>query len=303
MKIAVLALCILQCALCIPFASARDDVDHCIALQWTKGAVLDLNPLVAPTPGIPDEIRAGIHFHASEDGESQRTNGNILSGGRFPFGDCPKCLFPTIRMLTMCFGPQHQRLDDMWIVVYSPDTRTRFDEWCTNNASTAWASTLPKPFDRISLATNPASHAVSPVDPEPGAPRQWCPPVAHATWLHHNAVYEMRTETGVAGEHGHQATYDEEGRLIRSTIAAGTADYHRPYAQVLWSTGTFPNGYAHRDADVLPFIMALQLDGNPVVPVDMWRNLNRQCIRQGENTDAYIARRPILPSGVQTLTP
>ena len=41
----------------------------------------------------------------------------------------------------------------------------------------------------------------------------------------------------------------------------------------------------------------------PVIPVDTWRNLNRQCLRQGEHTDAYIARRPILPSGTQPLVP
>ena len=284
-------------------ATARDDVDHCIAFDWTSGGSLDLNPLIAPDPGMPPEIRAGIHVHVSEDGEAPLTNSNTLSGNIFSFGKCPKCLYPTIRMLTMCYGPQHQRLDDMWIVINSPETRTRFEEWCSNNVSTAWTTTLPKPFDRINLSTNAVSGEVSPIDPEPGAPNQWCAPVAHSTWLHHNAVYEMRTETGVAGEHGHQATYDAHGCLIRSTIAAGTADYRRPYVRVLWSTGTMPNGFAHRDADVLPFIMALQLDGNPVLPVDTWRNLNRQCLRQGAHTDAYIARRPILPTGTQSLVP
>lgn len=283
-------------------ASARDNVDHCMAIDWTEEGALDLNPLIAPDPGMPPDIRAGIHVHASEDGESQRSDGNILPGNVFQFGKCPKCLQPTIRMLTMCYGPQHQRLDDMWIVINSPDTRTRFSEWCSNNVSTAWADTLPKPFDRIALSTNASSGAVAPVDPEPGAPNEWSPPVAHSTFLHHNAVFEMRTETGVAGEHGHQATYDARGRLIQSTIAAGTADYCRPYVKVLWSSGTVPNGFAHRDADVLPFIMALQLDGNPVLPINTWRDLNRQCLRQGEHTDAYIARRPILPSGSQPLS-
>ncbi len=290
--------------LLLPLAlAARDDVDHCIAFDWTSGGSLDLNPLIAPDPGLPPEIRAGIHVHASEDGEDPRTDVNVLPGNIFSFGKCPKCLYPTIRMLTMCYGPQHQRLDDMWIVINSPDTRRRFDEWCTNNVSTAWATSLPKPFDRILLSTNAVTGAVTPLDPEPGNPNEWSPPVSHSTWLHHNAVYEMRTVTGIAGEHGHQATYDSTGRLIRSTIAAGTADFRRPYVSVLWSSGTIPNGFAHRDADVLPFIMALQLDGNPVIPVDTWRNLNRQCLRQGEHTDAYIARRPILPSGTQPLVP
>lgn len=298
-----LSLCIALVALGFSSTFARDNVDHCIALEWTEEGVLNLPPLVAPDAGMPPEVRAGIHFHACDDGDESLTDGNMVPDGIFLFGNCPKCLFPTIKMLTMCYGPQHMRLDDMWVVVYSPDTRTRFDEWCSSNESTDWAASLPRPFDRIALATNAVTGAVSPIDPEPGPPNQWCPPAAHFTYLHHNAVYEMRTETGIAGEHGHQATYDAKGRLIRSTIAAGTADFRRPYARVLWSTGTVPNGFAHRDADVVPFILALQLDGNPVVPVDIWRNLNRQCLRQGENTDAYISRRPILPSGIQPLVP
>ena len=59
-------------------AIARDDVDHCIALDWTSGGSLDLNPLIAPDPGMPPEIRAGIHVHASEDGEAPRTDANKL---------------------------------------------------------------------------------------------------------------------------------------------------------------------------------------------------------------------------------
>lgn len=110
------------------------------------GGSLDLNPLVGPE-GMPPDIRAGIHFHESYDGEAPLSDGNVVSGGVFRLGNCPKCFFPTIRMLTMCYGRQHMRLDDMWLVIYSPDTRTRFDEWCSNNVSTAWAASLPKPFD------------------------------------------------------------------------------------------------------------------------------------------------------------
>lgn len=91
--------------------------------------------------------------------------------------------------------------------------------------------------------------------------------------------------------------YNLYGSLIESPIASGTADRFAPYNSIDWP---YPDT-DHREQDVYPFIRALQLDGNPVRPNNKIAptNLNRPCIYKGGNTDKYIARRPVLPTGKQ----
>ena len=86
--------------------------------------------------------------------------------------------------------------------------------------------------------------------------------------------------------------YDDQGQLITAPIAAGTADLYAPY-DPRWIPSSARN---HREQDVYPFISALQLDGNPVLPRDINRNLTRPCIYVGPNTDKYIEKRPVLPN-------
>ena len=117
-------------------------------------------------------------------------------------------------------------------------------------------------------------------------------------FLHHDAKYEMRSGP-ISGGHGHQATYDANGVLIETPIAAGTADIAAPFDENdSWRTWSASK---HRDEDVYPFIRALQLDGNPVHPNNkkVPTNLTRPCIYMGLNTDKYIKKRPVLPTGTQ----
>ena len=97
----------------------------------------------------------------------------------------------------------------------------------------------------------------------------------------------------ISGGYGHQATYDVNGMLIRSPIAAGTADMAAPYHAN--DTLRARTGNKHLKQDVQPFLRALQLDGNPVLSTDINRNLSRPCIYMGLNTDKYIEKRPVLP--------
>jgi len=116
------------------------------------------------------------------------------------------------------------------------------------------------------------------------------------TYLHHDAKYEMRSNP-VSDKHGHQAMYDDQGQLITAPIAAGTADLYAPFD----SLGIPSSAKKHRKEDVYPFIRALQLDGNPVHPNNkkVPTNLTRPCIYMGLNTDKYIKKRPVLPTGTQ----
>ena len=154
----------------------------------------------------------------------------------------------------------------------------------TTNLS--WTLGLPQPFSSIEIASG------TPQDPEPGSPNEWQPPEPLNSFLHHDACFGMRSSND--GESGHQATYDAVGSLITSSIAAGTADYRRPYL-----VSGFPNWQRHLNADVKPFILALQLDGNPVQPLNIYRDLSRPCLYQGGHADTYITLRPIIPTGVQ----
>lgn len=114
------------------------------------------------------------------------------------------------------------------------------------------------------------------------------------------AAWEMRSKPDADG-HGHQATYDNAGSLITSTIAAGTADKVSPGS---WYDKRTAN---HRNIDVIPYIMALQLDGNPVWADNLTgliRNivpsrLDRPCIYVGTETEEYLRLRPTPPTGVQ----
>ena len=84
---------------------------------------------------------------------------------------------------------------------------------------------------------------------------------------------------------------------IENPIAAGTADLAAPYyANDMLRVRT---GDKHLKQDVQPFLRALQLDGNPVLPTDINRNLNRPCIYKGSNVQQYIEKRPVLPTGKQ----
>ena len=116
----------------------------------------------------------------------------------------------------------------------------------------------------------------------------------------HNVVFEIRS-VPQPGAHGHQATYRADGALITNTIAAGTADFAAPSPKI------YPRRLSrHRENDVLPFIRALQLDGNPCLPDNglsaatelVPRNLNRPALFEGQNTRRYIEHRPPFPTGI-----
>ena len=121
--------------------------------------------------------------------------------------------------------------------------------------------------------------------------------------MHPKAVYELRSKP-VTGGHGHQATYDAQGYIIPETIKAGTADFAFPATYI-----KLKRLEKHREKDVKPYIRALQLDGNPVHPIDssgnistFWtRNLTLPPLRVGPFTQQYLQRRPTTPTGVLSI--
>lgn len=269
----------------------EDTTDHCLGVLWQAGGKTNLFSLL-------DECCQTF----ANDLRFTSDNLTVNNKGELEFGGRPEDMEPHIALVKLHYSPHPEFdrvFDKLWVVVNSPTTRGRFNVWYTQNANIGWTTNLPSPFSRIVLTNT--SHEATSIDPEPEAPGLWEHPYGICSYLHHNAKFEMRSER--VGEHGHQATYDEPGVLIRTPIAAGTADFQAPY----FAAG-IPNGTRHREQDVYPFIRALQLDGNPVHRVssliglgivDVPENLTRPCIYKGANTHKYVERRPVLPTGTQ----
>jgi len=103
------------------------------------------------------------------------------------------------------------------------------------------------------------------------------------------------------GGHGHQACYDSSRNLIRNGVSAGTADKRHP-SDPLGSDG-------HPAQDVVPFIWALRLDGNPVEGTS-WHNtvlpninLTSKIAYQGFYANEYLELRPPVTNSKPELQP
>ena len=258
----------------VPSGDAEyDSVDHCIGLPWTAGGEIDLLSYLAP------ECRPFL------DRLSFSLNG-VLCPDWVPCGPKPDSLYPRAFLVSVWSSGSGRPLDTMVLTIYSPNDATEFATWYTRNLS-SWQWTLDLP--------PPPPHLPS------GATEAWHAPETPGRFMHHDAVYELRSKP-INGGHGHQATYDGNGQLITSTIAAGTADFAAPESVI---EGTVQ---MHRNEDVYPYIRALHLDGNPGLPDNGagWMTktipcrLSLPCIYQGRNVNDYISLRPTLPTGIQT---
>ena len=265
--------------------SAMDnETDHCVGLVWSENLAIDLESYLAPECAPwRDDLRFFVDG-APFDGRFVRVK------------DPPDDLFPVIIHAQLVQQSTLVTMDRLWIVVCSPETRREFDAWAARNATNAaWTATLPAPPAR--LETNGVGGASLPAL----CRRDWFDPEAvdPDNYLHHGAAFEIRSVPQPGG-YGHQATYRADGTLITNTIAAGTADFTTPSPKL-----NFGRLDHHRTEDVLPFIRALQLDGNPCIPDNgmsslveiIPRNISRPALFEGQNTRRYIELRPILPTG------
>ncbi len=69
--------------------------------------------------------------------------------------------------------------------------------------------------------------------------------------------------------------------------------------ELCWNDDRQSNEDRHYVNDVIPFLRAISLDGNPGIYNDRYvpTNLTRPCLYQGQNLNDYISRRPTLPTG------
>lgn len=264
-----------------------DETDHCVGLLWASNLVVRLDRLLDSSSAA---LSTHLSFSVQTSAEATITSNTIEKIRK------PDDLWPAVFHVELHTGDTPRILDRCWIVVNNPRTKTLFDDWFVkHSANTNWTLSLPQPPS--SLLLDSYGNASLPAE----ATRSWHSPerIPDGGYIHHAAVYEIRSYA-VPGGYGHQATYDENGLLITTTISAGTADYRSPTGALM-----FGRKEDHRVEDMLPFVRALQLDGNPILVANRLSilrenlplNLNRPCLRQGAYTDKYIRIRPTLPTG------
>jgi hypothetical protein len=175
--------------------------------------------------------------------------------------------------------PPDQRSDEFTLILLPVGTREHFLSWYEHERTDLeWLSLLPPVYSALGPGQS---------NPEPAncTTRYWENVHRLDSNFHPGGAYEMRSRP--IESHGHQAVYDSAGRLIREGPGAGSADKGAP---VFWTFGLIK----HRDRDVRPYIWAAQLDGNPVNPTWLFRNLDSPLLRTGENIRRYQSVRPAL---------
>jgi hypothetical protein len=258
-------------------SDSRDsNTDHCVGVKYKS--TLEIN-LLDYVDNKFDKFTNNIYFKCN----GIKVNGNIISNIEHP-----REFNPTFLYIELCYNEPAISLDSLWLTIYSPDDFDKYNNWIIEelNRGTNWLNTLPAVYEEmIDIGNLNANwNKTTPINPN--------------SYMHHHATYESRSYP-VEGKHGHQATYDSNGNLIRDGIAAGSADFFSP-------KGAFDEETElHRNIDVYPFIRAAQQDGNPVRPsnaTDLLINIiptrfSRPCIYQGQNLETYFKYRPALPSG------
>ena len=185
-------------------------------------------------------------------------------------------------------------LDRLIITVVPPETKTKFDNWYaaeSTAAGKAWFAECPR---------MPSSLELSPLQSPDRlfSPRIWRDPkdmsaIGDSTYFHPDAYYEIRAKK-TPGGHGHQATFGTTGTLILTSVSAGTAD----------KAAAFPENWnynLHVDADVTPFMWALQLDGNPCD--QSTTTLTMPMLHEGAFIKKYMECRPPEPNAKPRFAP
>ena len=266
----------------------KDDfTDHCIGLVWSdREYSTNLFSFVEYFPN--EEIRSQLFI---------KINDSISETGVIDVNIMPGTLKPRVFYIELWHKDFTYPLDRLWLVLNSSKSYKGFNDWYYLQTDNSWQNSLPPVYEQISFI--PDQSGENWID-ESFAYDSWDTPEPSHTYLHHNAVFTMRSTND--GESGHQASYDINGNVITNTIAAGTADRYKPMTIRLgWVVHLFVE--YHYRYDVVPFLRAISLDGNPGVYNCRYAptNITRPCIYQGPNLNKYLEKRPILPTGTQKL--
>ncbi len=178
--------------------------------------------------------------------------------------------------------------DGIIFTMIPQSTADNFLSWYTSNFATTilWLPALPNVYNKLGAGNS---------DPEPSSIDYWEPPHLIDSFYHPGSAFEMRSHAVASTGSGHQACYDASGNLITTGVGAGSADFASPT--------NLTNVPAHIGTDVIPFIWALQLDGNPCQGNSTFSNLDNPMLYQGAVLSAYMIVRPAVANYKPQLAP
>ena len=214
---------------------------------------------------------------------SEQTNHDLLLGNE-PSDDSHRHFY--IQVLPKTGGAT---IDRLIITVIPRSTKTNFDNWyATEKVDTAWLAELPNLF--ASITTTPGPDGFLPRPDRNFNPFLYSVPHEIDTKMHPNAYFEARSFP-TAGGHAHQMCFNAGGGLLKADagVSAGSADK----AAALPFNPLSPT--AHLNADVKPFVWALQLDGSPCDRD--FTNLDAPIMHEGANLKKYAECRPTIANG------
>jgi hypothetical protein len=266
------------------------------ALQCCPAELVDSSKLLQPNlPGAsPSVMTFTLEYVSSPFDLTQllrkplggpvvwMVNNTELVGSNLRFQSAPKEDSVTLYKIGVRRRDE-QRRDEFSLISLPVSTQEHFSSWYEHERTDlAWLSLLPPVYSSLGAGkSNP--------EPKNCTKQYWEGVHKLDSYFHPGGAYEMRSRPVGAGN-GHQAVYDSEGLLIREGPGAGSADKGAPR---LWAFGLAK----HRDRDVRPYIWAAQLDGNPVNPVWLFRNLDAPLLRNGDHIRQYQSVRPALWGG------
>ncbi|MBZ5727662.1 MAG: hypothetical protein LAP87_22020 [Acidobacteriia bacterium] len=226
--------------------------------------------------GMPVDLKSFLRAGVRADTVSWTADGKPVAGGLLDPGRRPGDNH--VRGVLIVARDATEHAEAFALVLVPPSTPRQFADWLRQErASMQWTESLPPLYARLG-----PNHS----NPEPAAcrPRMWPTLRSIHTHYHPGAAYEMRSAIRPDGS-GHQATYTASGELLRRGPSAGSADRGSPSWNIFRLIG-------HMRKDVIPWVWAAQLDGNPVNPARFYSNFDRPLIRAGQHIQDYLEVRP-----------
>jgi hypothetical protein len=195
-------------------------------------------------------------------------------------------------------------LDSLIITVVPPETKANFDAWYAAEstvAGKAWLAELPRMPTALEIVQDDFFNIYA-LPPDNQFPtRMWNEASSINTRFHPDGYWEIRAKK-TPGGHGHQACFERADpdrqnsdtiALIDTGVSAGTADKEAAWPEQ-WPT-------FHIDADVTPFMWALQLDGNPCD--QSTTTLTMPMLHEGAFIKKYMECRPPVPNAKPRFVP
>lgn len=234
------------------------------------------------------DLRTYLTHSADVSTVTWKVDGRVLASYRFDVGRPPSA--NRIRTIEVAAVRNGAALDRFTLVLVPQSTLDEFRSWLARQKEDVdWIAKLPAVYSRLAAGGgNP--------EPESCRPKMW--PVLRKVDVnyHPGAAYEMRSAIQPDGS-GHQATYDATGELIRMPPGAGSADRAGPRSYNIFRL------IRHKDLDVMPYLWAAQLDGNPVQAKTFAVDFDRPLVRVGDYIAAYLSVRPVFNASRQELPP